>query len=215
MPAHSQGDVVAKPLEGVRVLEVAAWTFVPAAGAILSDLGAEVIKVEPPTGDPQRALKNMLEHGQGGAQPVQRGPKPGQAQHHDRPDQARGPGRRAQDRRRQRRLPHELPARGRAKLGLDVDDLRAANPVDHLRPWDRLGQQGPDAGYRRLRHGRRRGRRRASPSGCSTRSPTTLPRRSRRRSTTCRAGTRSPAPSRWRCSSASARARPPSSTCRC
>ena len=49
-----------KPLAGVKVLEVAAWTFVPAAGAILADLGADVIKVEPPTGDPQRALKNML-----------------------------------------------------------------------------------------------------------------------------------------------------------
>jgi crotonobetainyl-CoA:carnitine CoA-transferase CaiB-like acyl-CoA transferase len=36
-----------KPFEGIRVLEVAAWTFVPAPGAILSDLGADVIKVEP------------------------------------------------------------------------------------------------------------------------------------------------------------------------
>ncbi len=49
-----------KPFEGIRVLEVAAWTFVPAAGAILADLGADVIMVEPPNGDPQRGLKNML-----------------------------------------------------------------------------------------------------------------------------------------------------------
>src|ERR1700679_1771650 len=48
------------PLEGVRVLEVAAWTFVPAAGAALADLGADVIKVEPPNGDPQRGLMNLL-----------------------------------------------------------------------------------------------------------------------------------------------------------
>lgn len=42
---------------GVRVLEVAAWTFVPAAGAVLADWGAEVIKVEHPRGgDPQRGL---------------------------------------------------------------------------------------------------------------------------------------------------------------
>ena len=52
---------VTKPFQGVRVLEVAAWTFVPAAGAILADLGADVIKVEPPTGDPQRGLKNALQ----------------------------------------------------------------------------------------------------------------------------------------------------------
>jgi hypothetical protein len=31
---------VTRPFEGVRVLEVAAWTFVPAAGAALADLGA-------------------------------------------------------------------------------------------------------------------------------------------------------------------------------
>jgi crotonobetainyl-CoA:carnitine CoA-transferase CaiB-like acyl-CoA transferase len=47
---------VTKPLEGIKVVEVAMWAFVPAAGAILSDLGAEVIKVEPPTGDPLRGL---------------------------------------------------------------------------------------------------------------------------------------------------------------
>jgi crotonobetainyl-CoA:carnitine CoA-transferase CaiB-like acyl-CoA transferase len=54
---------VTKPFQGVRVLEVAAWTFVPAAGAILADLGADVIKVEPPTGDPQRGLQNALHSG--------------------------------------------------------------------------------------------------------------------------------------------------------
>src|ERR687891_2782052 len=44
-------------LAGVRVIEVAAWTFVPAAGAVLADWGADVIKVEHPrTGDPQRGL---------------------------------------------------------------------------------------------------------------------------------------------------------------
>jgi crotonobetainyl-CoA:carnitine CoA-transferase CaiB-like acyl-CoA transferase len=51
---------MAKALSGFRVLEVAAWTFVPAAGAILADWGADVIKVEhPQTGDPQRGLVSM------------------------------------------------------------------------------------------------------------------------------------------------------------
>ncbi|WP_261566543.1 CaiB/BaiF CoA transferase family protein [Frankia gtarii] len=44
-------------MAGIRVLEVASWTFVPAAGAVLADWGAQVIKVEHPgRGDPQRAL---------------------------------------------------------------------------------------------------------------------------------------------------------------
>ena len=40
---------------GVRVLEVASYVFVPAAGAILADWGADVLKVEHPgVGDPSR-----------------------------------------------------------------------------------------------------------------------------------------------------------------
>ena len=43
-------------LEGIRVVEVSAWAFVPSAGAVLADWGAEVIKIEPPDGDPMRGL---------------------------------------------------------------------------------------------------------------------------------------------------------------
>jgi crotonobetainyl-CoA:carnitine CoA-transferase CaiB-like acyl-CoA transferase len=47
-------------MKGVRVLEVAQFTFVPAAGAILADWGADVIKVEHPVrGDTQRGFLNM------------------------------------------------------------------------------------------------------------------------------------------------------------
>src|SRR3981189_1141590 len=47
-------------MEGVRVLEVAQFTFVPAAGAILADWGADVIKVEHPVrGDAQRGFINL------------------------------------------------------------------------------------------------------------------------------------------------------------
>jgi crotonobetainyl-CoA:carnitine CoA-transferase CaiB-like acyl-CoA transferase len=48
---------MAKPLAGIKVVEVAMWAFVPVAGAILSDMGADVIKVEPPSGDPIRGLQ--------------------------------------------------------------------------------------------------------------------------------------------------------------
>jgi crotonobetainyl-CoA:carnitine CoA-transferase CaiB-like acyl-CoA transferase len=44
------------PLEGVRVLEVANWLAAPAAAALMADLGAEVIKVEPPGGDIYRGF---------------------------------------------------------------------------------------------------------------------------------------------------------------
>jgi len=46
-----------KPLEGIKVVEVAMWAFVPACGGMLADLGADVIKVEPPSGDPLRGLQ--------------------------------------------------------------------------------------------------------------------------------------------------------------
>jgi crotonobetainyl-CoA:carnitine CoA-transferase CaiB-like acyl-CoA transferase len=40
------------PLEGIRVVEVAHYVAVPAAGALLADLGADVVKVElPPRGE--------------------------------------------------------------------------------------------------------------------------------------------------------------------
>jgi crotonobetainyl-CoA:carnitine CoA-transferase CaiB-like acyl-CoA transferase len=44
-------------LSGVRVVELASWTYVPSAGAALADWGADVIKVEDvKAGDPGRAL---------------------------------------------------------------------------------------------------------------------------------------------------------------
>lgn len=50
-----------KPLNGVRVLEVAQFTFVLSAGAVPADWGAEVIKIEHlVTGDAQRGLVKVL-----------------------------------------------------------------------------------------------------------------------------------------------------------
>jgi crotonobetainyl-CoA:carnitine CoA-transferase CaiB-like acyl-CoA transferase len=46
--------VVTGPLEGIVVLELAVALAAPSAAAILGDWGAEVVKVEPHTGDPQR-----------------------------------------------------------------------------------------------------------------------------------------------------------------
>src|SRR4051794_37388529 len=47
------------PLEGVRVVEMTHMVMGPACGMILAQLGAEVIKVEPPGGDKTRSLGGM------------------------------------------------------------------------------------------------------------------------------------------------------------
>ena len=41
-------------LAALRVVEMGVWVAAPAAGALLADWGADVIKVEPPSGDPMR-----------------------------------------------------------------------------------------------------------------------------------------------------------------
>jgi crotonobetainyl-CoA:carnitine CoA-transferase CaiB-like acyl-CoA transferase len=51
------------PLEGFTVLEVALWVAGPATSAVLADWGADVVKVEPLTGDPLRALEGVAAAG--------------------------------------------------------------------------------------------------------------------------------------------------------
>jgi crotonobetainyl-CoA:carnitine CoA-transferase CaiB-like acyl-CoA transferase len=47
-------------LTGLRVVEIGVWVAAPSAGALLADWGAEVIKVEPPNGDPMRSAFGSL-----------------------------------------------------------------------------------------------------------------------------------------------------------
>ncbi|BBX03269.1 CoA transferase [Mycolicibacterium moriokaense] len=51
---------MAGPLEGIRVVELGVWVAGPAAGGIMADWGADVVKIEPPTGDPARMFGRML-----------------------------------------------------------------------------------------------------------------------------------------------------------
>ena len=44
------------PLDDVTVIEIDNWMASPSAGAILADLGADVIKIEPLSGDPMRDM---------------------------------------------------------------------------------------------------------------------------------------------------------------
>lgn len=137
-----------KPMQGVRVLEVAQWTFVPAAGAVLADWGADVLKIEHPvTGDSQRGLRQLghvridgdvnplMEHANRGKRSV------------------------TLDIRDERGrdvllelaktcdvfLTNFLPD-ARAKLGIDVDDIRAVNPDIIYARGSAYGAEGPEAG---------------------------------------------------------------------
>jgi len=47
---------VTKPLDDITVIEIDNWMAAPSAGAILADLGAKVIKIEPLSGDPMRGM---------------------------------------------------------------------------------------------------------------------------------------------------------------
>ncbi|MGH9092793.1 MAG: CaiB/BaiF CoA transferase family protein, partial [Acidimicrobiales bacterium] len=47
-------------LHGLRVVELGVWVAAPAAAALLADWGADVVKVEPPGGDPMRKVFGSL-----------------------------------------------------------------------------------------------------------------------------------------------------------
>ena len=115
-------------LEGIKVLEVSAWAFVPSAGAVLADWGADVVKVEPPTGDPLRGLVNAGIGADGGPS------FPWEAWNRGKRSIAldlKHPDARAIVLKAAAEadvfLTSYLPAT-RRKLGLDIDDIRAVNP---------------------------------------------------------------------------------------
>ncbi|HEY9474422.1 MAG TPA: CaiB/BaiF CoA-transferase family protein [Mycobacteriales bacterium] len=55
VPTPRSADPAARPLAGVRVLDVSRVVSGPFATRLLSDLGADVVKIEPPVGDETRA----------------------------------------------------------------------------------------------------------------------------------------------------------------
>jgi crotonobetainyl-CoA:carnitine CoA-transferase CaiB-like acyl-CoA transferase len=135
------------PMAGVRILEVAQFTFTPAAGAVLADWGADVIKVEHAvTGDAQRGLRiGTGGAAQGSFQPLMEHPNRGKrsiglALEHPAARQV------LLDLARQSDvfLTNFLPD-ARTKLGIDVQDLREANPQIIYVRGSAHGQRGPDA----------------------------------------------------------------------
>lgn len=137
------------PLEGIRVLEVASWMFIPSGGSVLVDWGAEVIKVEhPETGDPQRGLitSGLLP---GGADAVNfMIEQPNRGKRSVGLDLATPEGHEVlmklvetADVFLTNYLPHV-----RQKLKIDTDDIRAANPDIIIARGSGAGPKGPDAG---------------------------------------------------------------------
>jgi crotonobetainyl-CoA:carnitine CoA-transferase CaiB-like acyl-CoA transferase len=61
-----RGDVVksVRPYEGIRIIEVGQYTVAPMAARIMGAMGADVIKVEPPTGDAVRKAAPLRNDGE-------------------------------------------------------------------------------------------------------------------------------------------------------
>jgi crotonobetainyl-CoA:carnitine CoA-transferase CaiB-like acyl-CoA transferase len=145
MEAAISGD---KVLSGVRVLEVAAWTFVPSAGAILAEWGAEVIKVEPREGgDPQRGLVTMGIVDAGGGTVNYMIEIPNRGKKSIGVDLGTPGGRDVIHKLAATCdvfLTSYLPSR-RKKMRIDVDDIRAANPEIVYVRGSGHGARGPDS----------------------------------------------------------------------
>jgi len=136
-----------KPLEGIRILEVAMYGFVPSCGAVLGEWGADVIKVEHAvTGDPQRGLRQTgslrvtgelnpnVEHANRGKRSIGL-------------DMSVAEGRDVLyelARRSDVFLTSFLPGH-RQKFGIDVEDIRAVNPKIIYARGSAFGPRGQES----------------------------------------------------------------------
>ncbi|MBB2773151.1 UNVERIFIED_ORG: crotonobetainyl-CoA:carnitine CoA-transferase CaiB-like acyl-CoA transferase [Mycolicibacterium obuense] len=138
-----------KPMTGVRVLEVAQFTFVPSAGAVLADWGADVVKIENPvTGDAQRGLVSV--QGRSATAPgVSFAPTieaPNRGKRSVGLSLALNESRPVFEelvRRSDVFLTNHLP-QARAKLRIDLDEIRRINPAIIYVAGSGFGSEGPD-----------------------------------------------------------------------
>jgi crotonobetainyl-CoA:carnitine CoA-transferase CaiB-like acyl-CoA transferase len=135
-------------MDGVRVVEVAQFTYVPAAGAVLADWGADVIKVEHAvTGDAQRGFAYLGKVAAGGRfAPLM--------EHANRSKRSIGL---ALEQSAALEVLYDIVRRSdvfvtnflpdaRARLHIDVEHIRAVNPdVIYVR-GSALGTRGPESG---------------------------------------------------------------------
>jgi crotonobetainyl-CoA:carnitine CoA-transferase CaiB-like acyl-CoA transferase len=134
-------------MHGIKVVEVAQYTFTPAAGAVLADWGADVIKVEHAEhGDAQRGIKiGTGGAAQGSFQPLMEHPNRGKRSIGLALDNPAG-----------YEILMDLVSRAdvflinflgeaRRRLRLEVSDIRRANPKVIYVRGSGHGQRGPDA----------------------------------------------------------------------
>lgn len=133
-------------MKGVRILEVAQFTFVPAAGAVLADWGADIIKIEHPVrGDTQRGFINSFGRK---IDPLRNG----MIEHPNRGKRSVGVDISTEE---GQRLIYEiaktadvfltnyLPS-ARQKLKIDLEHIRAANPNIIYARGSAFGDKGPE-----------------------------------------------------------------------
>lgn len=139
--------MVTQPMTGVKVVEVAQFTFTPAAGAVLSDWGADVIKVEhAERGDAQRGLRI----GTGGVaagsfQPLMEHPNRGKRSIGLDLEKPQGHAVLMELARQADVFITNFLPDARRRLHIEVDDIRAANPKIIYVRGSGHGQRGPDA----------------------------------------------------------------------
>lgn len=133
---------MALPLAGIRVLDIASMLAGPYGATMLGDMGADVIKIEPPYGDESRAIGPGVENDSGFFVGINRN-KRGLVLDLTKPE-----GREIYFRlvRTADIIVDNLRPQAKAKLGIGYEETRAHNPKIVCISVSAFGQEGPYAG---------------------------------------------------------------------
>ena len=133
---------MALPLAGIRVLDIASMLAGPYGATMLGDMGADVIKIEPPYGDESRAIGPGIENDSGFFVGINRN-KRGLVLDLSKPE-----GREIYFRlvRTADIIVDNLRPQAKAKLGIGYEETRTYNPKIVCISVSAFGQEGPYAG---------------------------------------------------------------------